>query len=492
MLKNILVNYLGKFWTLLSGFIFIPLYIKLLGFESYSIISFMLVISSLMMVLDAGLTASLSREFSRIDINLSEKVNVYRTFETIYLFILLIIFLSIFGLSNFLAENFFKSISFSKTEISSFLKILSIDISCQMIFKFYLGGLIGLEKHIHSNILQISWSIIRNAFVVILIMFYPNLNLFFYWQAISTVIFTIIVKILLEKSLLNKSKFKFLFFIDKVALVRVKSFALGMFFISLIAAINTQLDKIMISKYLPIQVLGNYNLGVSLSMGVIAIISPVSVAILPRFTKLFSIKNLREFKNLFDIVNGITTIVIFSIMALLFFCAKGILFSWTGSDKMAIDAHGFLMVLAIGNSMVALQIIPYCVAVANGNTFANNVLGLCSVFLTIPGYWYTTKYYGAIGVAIFYSSLQIIITIIYIYYINKNYLQFSNFKLFGIRFLFPLFISLFFAYIFSFFKIYNNYNNFLLILFYLFSFIFIISINLFFFFRNQIHSYFRK
>jgi hypothetical protein len=179
-------------------------------------------------------------------------------------------------------------------------------------------------------------------------------------------------------------------------------------------------------------------------------------------------------------------------MALLFFCAKGILFSWTGSDKMAIDAHGFLMVLAIGNSMVALQIIPYCVAVANGNTFANNVLGLCSVFLTIPGYWYTTKYYGAIGVAIFYSSLQIIITIIYIYYINKNYLQFSNFKLFGIRFLFPLFISLFFAYIFSFFKIYNNYNNFLLILFYLFSFIFIISINLFFFFRNQIHSYFRK
>ena len=67
MIKNIIANFIGKFWSILSGFLFIPLYINYLGFESYSIISFGLVISGLMAIMDAGLTATLSRELARKD-----------------------------------------------------------------------------------------------------------------------------------------------------------------------------------------------------------------------------------------------------------------------------------------------------------------------------------------------------------------------------------------------------------------------------------------
>ena len=55
MKKNIIANVIGKFWSILSGFLFIPLYIKFLGFESYSIISFTLIIAGIMAVFDAGL-----------------------------------------------------------------------------------------------------------------------------------------------------------------------------------------------------------------------------------------------------------------------------------------------------------------------------------------------------------------------------------------------------------------------------------------------------
>lgn len=50
--KNIFANLIGKFWSLLSGFLFIPLYIKYLGFESYSVISFTLMIAGIMAILD--------------------------------------------------------------------------------------------------------------------------------------------------------------------------------------------------------------------------------------------------------------------------------------------------------------------------------------------------------------------------------------------------------------------------------------------------------
>lgn len=64
MKKNILANFIGRFWGVLSNFLFVPLYIKILGLESYSIISFTLVLNGIMAMMDASLTATLSREFA--------------------------------------------------------------------------------------------------------------------------------------------------------------------------------------------------------------------------------------------------------------------------------------------------------------------------------------------------------------------------------------------------------------------------------------------
>ena len=78
MLKNIVANFVGRFWSILSNFLFIPLYIHYLGFESYSVISFTLVVAGLMAILDVGLTATLSREFARKDTASDEKVKIFK------------------------------------------------------------------------------------------------------------------------------------------------------------------------------------------------------------------------------------------------------------------------------------------------------------------------------------------------------------------------------------------------------------------------------
>ena len=100
MKKNILANFMGKFWAMISGFLFVPLYIRYLGFENYSIISFTLIISGLMIVLDAGLSATLSREFSRADNSFEGKNSIYKTLETCYLIIGLLSIIIIFSLSD--------------------------------------------------------------------------------------------------------------------------------------------------------------------------------------------------------------------------------------------------------------------------------------------------------------------------------------------------------------------------------------------------------
>jgi O-antigen/teichoic acid export membrane protein len=93
MLRNIFANFLGRFWGFLSAFLFTPIYIKFLGVEAYSIISFSLVLTGFMFVLGSGLSTTLTREFALKTNSNYDKVNILKTFELFYYFISVVILL---------------------------------------------------------------------------------------------------------------------------------------------------------------------------------------------------------------------------------------------------------------------------------------------------------------------------------------------------------------------------------------------------------------
>lgn len=118
--------------------------------------------------------------------------------------------------------------------------------------------------------------------------------MFFLWQTISTMLFTILFRVCLYKELIGKYVFDLAFRIEKVVFDKIWRFAGGMLTISLIAALNTQLDKLAISKFLPSESLGYYTLAVSLATAILVIVSPISIALLPRFTSLYSDKKKKK------------------------------------------------------------------------------------------------------------------------------------------------------------------------------------------------------
>ena len=81
----------------------------------------------------------------------------------------------------------------------------------------------------------------------------------------------------------------------------------------------------------------------------------------------------------------------------------------------------------------------------------NNQLGLISLFVTLPGYWFATKSYGAIGAAWVYCVVQSLITLIYLYIISNKFLKIKNLRTVYVdQMLFPLIISFVVAFGFSF------------------------------------------
>ncbi len=84
---NTIANFAGRGWSAILAFLFIPIYIKVLGIESWGLIGFFTTLMAILNLLDMGLSTTLNRELARLsarrDTN-REQRDLVRTLETIY------------------------------------------------------------------------------------------------------------------------------------------------------------------------------------------------------------------------------------------------------------------------------------------------------------------------------------------------------------------------------------------------------------------------
>jgi O-antigen/teichoic acid export membrane protein len=283
MKKNILANIVGKVWSVLSIFIFIPLYIRILGIEEFSIISFGILLTSITALLDSGLTSTLSRELSKNE-NINVKIKTLQTIESTFLLIVFLFLLMGMFFSEDIASNFLNTKTILLEEKTNYIRYIIFGIVFQLLFNFYFGGLLSLEKQIKANIYSILFGLFRNGIVILIIWYKPNLSSFLIWQSLISLIFAIALRNSLYKEI--KGSISYIFEINIKILRKIRPFLVGVFLIMIVSIINTQLDKIIISKMMDSKSLAYYTLSVTISMGLISLINPIAVASLPRFNLL--------------------------------------------------------------------------------------------------------------------------------------------------------------------------------------------------------------
>ena len=421
MFKNLLANIIGKLWNLLSIIIFTPFYIKFLDFDSYSIISFSVLLYSIITLLNAGMSASFSRELARKDVDLNEKIKTFDTLKTTYLFLVLTIIILVLLFSDLIITNFIKTDKFSLEELRIIINIIGFGSAFQILFRFLNAGLIALEKQILANKLLISWGIFRNAFVLILIYFYPSVEYFFIWQALITLIFSAIALYYLTVTL--KGNFNFILFFDINTIKRIWKFTAGMFLISLISVLTQQSDKLILSNLVSINELGYYSLAFTLSILIVSSVSPFAVTMLPKLTAYFSEKNYKSAISLYTIFQKISLTIIFSISVNFIFFQYEILFMWLDNTDIAKTVSLFISFILMGYTFMAISVMPFNVAIANGYTVLNIRLGFFLFVITTPLYYILINKFGTLGAAYVFCFGQLIYILIFYYIINKKFLK---------------------------------------------------------------------
>lgn len=424
MIKNLLANFVGKLWNILAVYAFTPIYIQLLGMENFGLISFYTIILSFVSLMDVGLSATLSREFAKDSSKDSQndKLITLKTLETVYLFVTIIFVVLFFIFSDLIATYWLNIQAVDSQKAKICIRFMGTMAAGQILINFYVGGFIGIEKQVKASSILVALGIFRSAVVVLILLYLDkNIESFFLWQMFVTLSFVFIFRFILIFAITNKYFLPNNISFNKTKLKSVGAFAGGMFLISVVASINTQIDKLIISKVMSIQNLGYYTLSTTLSQVVLAIAAPFSTIFLPRFTNLYAIKSrvLAEKKFHFFLKLMSSILAPLSIVLILF--AMPILILWTNNYSLSEKCVKFIPFTIIGTFALVSQIPSFCIILANGYTKLNNIIGICSIFFTIPAYYYGIKHFGAIAAAICWCVSQLIITIIFNYFVNEKY-----------------------------------------------------------------------
>lgn len=409
VVKNSVFNILSRGWSILSLYIFVPLWIKYVGVEGYGVITFYNVLMTLMHFADAGLSGTLTREFARVEPHEGYKRDFLRTFETIYIGIALFVFLIVFFFSGIFVDIFLKSDAIPRGNLVHCVRVMAIIMGFNFMTTLYNGGLMGLQKQILAGSLNIGYSIIRGVLVLFPLMWSPNVQTFIWWQLLSMILLFVAERYSLTRAI-NPTHTKAFFRIDY--LKNVWKYALGLMVMAVVAALNTQLDKLVTGNLLSLESLGYYSIAGTLGTAVVTVAVSICNAFYPELTRLVSIGNKEQIINPFLFFSFFVSLVTSAIGISVFFYCGDLLYVWTQDISIVENAGVPAMILVLGNIAVSLQYSTYYLAMANGHTKTSIIISSSMLLIMAPSVYFLTRSFGLNATPIPYLVINIIVAVI--------------------------------------------------------------------------------
>ncbi len=285
--RNLASNFIATGWAAVLRLICVPLYTRLLGMEAYGLIGFHITLVAVLQVLDLGLSPTMNREMARLTAGVSDAGfarDFARTLEVCYWVLGAVLGTAIIALSQTIAVHWVNPGSISTPTVRNAIAMMGVLIALQWPLSFYQSGLRGLQHQVGMNIVRVvSVTASTSGAVLILSLWSKHIESYFLWQIIVQAGQVAALCYLLWKGLpASTTPAKF----TPSSLRESLDFARGMTGIAFFGAILTQMDRLVISKQLPLEKLGYYTLAATMASGLMLFITPLFTAIFPRLSAL--------------------------------------------------------------------------------------------------------------------------------------------------------------------------------------------------------------
>jgi len=442
--SDILFNIFNRAYSVIINIIFIPLYIKFLGIDYFGLIAFYTTLLGSLSLLDIGLSHTLSRELALRSVNNTphkETRDLIFSVELINWTISFLIGVSIFASSDLISLHWIHSQKIPIEVLKHVVLIMGMVIVFQWPSGLYLGALIGLEKQKISNIINILYLTFRSVGVIVILNIKPSIEAYFFWQGLTTFIFTVFLRIFTWKylpSFITRPKFSL------VELKKIWKFAAGIAGMSLIAFFITQFDKILVSKLVNLEQFGYYNLAFTVGGSLSIIVNSITSIIYPKLTKIVTRGDQSEIKDYFHKISKWMSIVSAPLGLFILFFSEEILYIWTKNEILAKQVAPMLRIVSLGTLFNCAMIMPYHLLLSFGNTKYDIYQNVMTIFLSVPLLFLLTNLLGAFGATLVWLFVNFLYLFTYCPLAINKYLKGEFFSWFFKDFLYPILVSLIF------------------------------------------------
>jgi O-antigen/teichoic acid export membrane protein len=405
--RNLIANVIGRAWTPILSIFLLPATVKLLGVESYGLVSFYITALNILNVLDLGLGNSFNRQLSRHSASIElqkAQPDITRTFELVIFSISLLIGVSFYFLSPFISDVWIKKGAIPHETVITCIQLMGISIAFQFPQSFYHNGLAALNKQLLLNLYLIIYGTLRVIGSLVILKYISNEpEAFFLWQLIFNLITTLFITRIHWNSL-PKFFAKPIFNVSHlVATWRYSTYMFGNAVMSIILA---QLDKVMLSKALSLMMFSYYNIAVTLASGISMITGPLLVVIFPQMVKLKEQNELQALNSLFHQATQYLSVLVFPIATTLLLFAKPVIFLWMNDAIIAEQSYYILILFLIGAIIYSVASVPLTCSIAFGLPKLVFISYVFQLIVMIPLFYFMIVRYHGVGAGYAYVVLN--------------------------------------------------------------------------------------
>lgn len=424
---NVLANSISQFYSVFIGIAVFPVLLTNLGPEGFGLIGFFSMLSTWLMLLDVGLSQTISRESARSGgslTNQNEFKVVLRSVELIFVCISAVVSIFVLMCSELIAKKWLNLSELSANDVQYCVMLMGVMFSSRWLIALYRGGLNGFERQVWVSGFTILGSTARFVGGLLLVVYFTkDVRAYFTYQLFIFSLELIIINRKIYSLLPLNSKFL------KPSIQKIKSiapFALGVAFTSGFWIIISQLDKVLLSTLLTLREYGFFILVATVSTGILMISAPIGTAIRPRLTRLIAEKHIEKMAKLYTNATHAVGVLGFPVIAVLVNSPSAVLYAWTGSNEAAEWGGQVLRWYALANGILLVLSFQYYLQFAFGNlkyhVRGNLIFGVFQIICISCA----ALSYGAIGTAVAWFALQLFFFTFWPAYIHSKFVPGLN------------------------------------------------------------------
>jgi O-antigen/teichoic acid export membrane protein len=405
--RNIGFGLASSAWTAVLGFAVVPVYLRFLGIEAYGLIGFFATLQVLFQLLDMGMAPTVNREVARHASrgDPAGAAALVSMLSRVYWLLALALALVIATTAPLVALHWLNANKLPTATVQQVVMLLGLVIAARWPSTLYLNVLLGAQRvELSSMITAASVTLASVGAVLVLWLISPTLQAFFFWQLAAAMASTMAMRWAAWRTLGGQPRARTW---DWVQLKAVWRFSAGMSAIALMGIVFTQLDKLVLSRILPLAEFGQYMLATTLCSGLYVLVTPFYNAVFPRFTALAARGDVAGLAVQYRVSTRLLTAILFPVAAFLAFFSFELLSVWTSNQEVARAVAPVVSLMAVGCALHGVMFLPHALQLAHGLTRMPLSINATLMIVFAPMIFLLAQTYGALGGALAWLLLHV-------------------------------------------------------------------------------------